>query len=205
MEYIIDLLYGTAPQVHYLSFGLLMLSGLNFPISEDLVFIISASIAATIIPENTALIFGGCFLGAFVSDSVVYCIGRFGGRKLLEVRFFAKIFHEKKMLTIENYFVQYGGKTLFFGRFIPFGVRNVMFMTSGFIRMKYRKFFFIDLMAVTFTSSILFFIGYTFGKNYRKIFPVLDKYKLVIFSVFILLIIFILIRKKTQSKKEAPL
>jgi membrane protein DedA with SNARE-associated domain len=156
MPDITSLLYGMASYTHLIAFGLLMLSGLNLPISEDLVFIVSASVAATVMPENTFLIFMGCYMGAFLSDSIAYAIGRFAGRKLLEIRFIRHIFHADKILTVEKYFVSYGGKTLFFGRFIPFGVRNVLFMTSGFVKMRYRKFFLIDLSAVTLTSLILF-------------------------------------------------
>ena len=67
-----------ANNLHFISFGLLILAGFNIPISEDLVFIISASIAAAVIPENRFLIFAGCFLGASFSDIIAYSIGRHG-------------------------------------------------------------------------------------------------------------------------------
>jgi len=190
---------------HFIAFGLLMLSGLNLPISEDIVFLVSGSIAATIVPENVVLIFLGCYLGAFLSDSIAYCIGRFAGRRLLEIQLVRRLFHADRILTVERYFVSYGGKTLFFGRFIPFGVRNVLFMTSGFVRMRYIKFFFIDLAAVTITSMILFSLGHTLGSGYTKVFPYLQRYRITIIIILALVISGIFLIRKIQGSRNASL
>ena len=56
MDYITNILLNAAPYVHFISFGLLLLAGFNLPISEDLVFIVSASIAATMVPVVTLTI-----------------------------------------------------------------------------------------------------------------------------------------------------
>lgn len=190
-----------APNVHFISFGLLILAGFNFPVSEDLVFIVSASIAATIVPENTVYIFTGCFLGAYFSDVIAYVLGRTLGRKLLKISFFQKFFPEEKIEKIERYFLKYGGKTLFFGRFIPFGMRNVLFATSGIVKMKIRKFLAVDLMALSVTSTIMFYLGYSLGRNYKVIFPYLNRYKFAILAIFILFIVFILIRNRMNKYK----
>lgn len=202
MNNIADILYAMAPHVHLMAFGLLLLSGLNFPVSEDLVIIISASVAATVIRQNCVIIFIGCFMGAFLSDSLAYSVGRIGGRRLLESSFVSRLFHADRIRTIENYFMKYGGKTLFFGRFIPFGVRNVLFMTSGLVRMRYFKFFIIDLFAVSITSTILFSTGYTLGGNYSRIMPYLNRYKMIIFTLFILILITVYMVRKYRNRKN---
>ncbi len=113
---------------------------------------------------------------------------------------FRKIINREKMVLriskMQDYFAHYGGKTIFFGRFIPFGARNAIFMTCGLIRMRLIKFMSIDLLALICTSTFLFTLGYTFGNNYEKIFPYLDRYKLVIFGFFIVLIVVLIVRKK---------
>ncbi len=202
MEYIIDLLFSAAPYVQYISFGLLILAGLNIPVSEDLVFIISASIAATIVPQNTVYIFAGCFLGAYLSDIVAYSIGRFLGPKIFRFSFFKKTFPEQKIQKIEDYFEKFGKKTLFIGRFIPFGVRNVLFFTAGLIKLAVPKFLIVDLLALVCTSTILFTIGFTVGINYKNIFPYLDLYKFSLFIIFILFIVFIILKKKKGEPKN---
>jgi len=192
-----------APQVHFISFFLLLLAGFNLPVSEDIVFIVSAAIASSIVPENTIQIFIGCFVGAYFSDIIAYSIGRFGGNKLLKINLFKKMMPEDRIITIEKYFEKYGKKTLFFGRFIPFGVRNVMFISAGLIRMKPIKFLLIDLLALCFTSTILFSLGYSFGNKYKLIFPYLNRYKIVVFSIFLLVIALIFLKKHINQKKNS--
>lgn len=199
MTYISQLLFDFAPHVHYISFALLVLAGFNFPISEDIIFIISASIAATIIPEHTFKIAAACVLGAYTSDIISYCLGRFGMKFILEHKKLAKFYPLDKIRKIEYYYQSHGVKTLFFGRFIPFGVRNVIFLTSGLAQMKIYKFLLIDLLSLSITSTILFSIGYLLGSNYEIIFPYLNKYKFIIFSLFILTVLSIIIYKKNKQ------
>jgi len=202
MEYLASILQNAAPMVHFISFGLLILAGFNMPVSEDLVFIISASIAATIVPQNAVYIFIGCFLGAYCSDIIAYSLGRFLGPKLLTISFFRKNLPQERIDKIESYFEKYGSKTLFFGRFIPFGIRNVLFITSGLIKLRFIKFLIVDLIALSVTSSILFYLGYSFGNNYKVIIPYLDQYKYIIFSLFIIAILFFVIKGKIDKKNE---
>jgi len=105
-----------------------------------------------------------------------------------------------KIESIKEYFRKYGANTLFFGRFVPFGVRNILFMTSGLIRMKVIKFLIIDFLALCVTSTILFSLGYTLGNNRDKIYPYLDNYKFIIFGLFLFIILFSIIYKKYKQK-----
>lgn len=200
-----ELLLGMVPYTQYISFGLLVLSGLSLPISEDIVFILSASIAATAAPENRVIIFIGCFLGAITGDTVAYFLGRYGLNKILFNKFFERfkiINREKiegKIDRMREYFNRYGRKTIFFGRFIPFGARNAIFMTCGLIRMKFLKFILTDLAALTCTSAILFSLGYTFGNKYEIIFPYLQRYKFIMLGIIVMLIIILLIRRTIRG------
>ncbi|MDR3237020.1 MAG: DedA family protein [Spirochaetia bacterium] len=199
MEFTTDLLLNAAQYVHFISFALLFLAGFNLPVSEDLVFIVSASIAATIVPENTPLIFAGCFTGAYVSDIIAYCTGRFViGGVLLKHPVLSKLtivkrgFSEKRMLRLKNYFDKYGLKTLFFGRFVP--LRNILFMTCGLINLRFRNFLIVDFCALACTSAILFTIGYSLGENYDEIFPYIKRYKTIV--IVLIACIFIFLNRK---------
>ncbi|MFA5518713.1 MAG: DedA family protein [Spirochaetota bacterium] len=187
--------------LHFISFGLLMLAGLNLPISEDLVFIISASIAATIIPENKYLIFAGCFLGAFISDIIAYLLGRYGLTLLFKTRIFNRKSTRKRIVLIEFYFNKYGGFALFVGRFIPFGVRNMLFLTAGMVKFRLLKFILVDLSALTITSTLLFYLGYKFGENIDIVIHHLKSYKIVVFvalAIIFLVLIFKIIKSRTR-------
>ncbi|MCP4129821.1 MAG: DedA family protein [bacterium] len=206
MEFISGILTDMGPHVHFISFGLLLLAGFNFPVSEDLVFIVTASIAATLPEVYPPFAFAGCFLGAFGSDIISYHLGKYAGNRVLrsekefKLRFLNKQFSPEKIKKMEGYFERYGSKTLFFGRFIPFGVRNMLFMTSGFIKMELPKFMIIDFLALCVTSAILFTLGYHF--EYKVILPYLDQYKYIIFGLFIAFIVIVLIRKRLKKKTE---
>ncbi len=206
MDIIISLLQTAAPKAHFIAFGLLVLAGFNLPVSEDIIFIISSSLAATVVPENFYKLFIGCFMGAYISDVIAYGIGRFAGNKVLEsnrlykIKVFKKNFSREKLKKIELYFDKYGAKTLFFGRFIPFGVRNMLFITAGLIKMPFRRFLIVDLAALSFTSSILFYLGHIFGQNYQELFLQLKKYKIIIFSLFIVFLLLLFWKHKLKRK-----
>lgn len=195
MDFISNLLTTLAPHIHFISFGLLILSGLNFPISEDIVFILSAAISITYSPENIYFAYAGCFLGAYISDFIAYALGRFAGRKLSNTRFFKKILPEDKLQKMEYYFSKYGAKTVLFGRLIPFGVRNIIFISAGFSKMRFPYFMVSDIIPLSITSSLLFYLGYSFGDNYREILPYLDRYKIIIFGLFLIALLFILLKR----------
>ncbi len=199
MDFITEILLSSVSYVHFISFGLLILAAFNIPISEDVVIIVSASIAASRIPENMYLIFMGCYLGAYISDIIAYSIGRYAGPRLLQIKSIKKLLSDSKISKMEAYFDKYGGKTLFFGRFIPFGFRNVMFLSAGLTKMHFPKFLIIDLCTVTITSLILFSLGYSFGKNYEVILQYVNQYKIVIFVLFLSAIVIILLRKKVKK------
>jgi membrane-associated protein len=203
------LLHSMVQYTHFISFGLLILAGFNLPVSEDIVFIVSASIAATAVPENTVLIFAGCFMGAYLSDIIAYSIGRYGINRILfspllnRLRIVNRAGIELKLVRVKGFFDRFGGKTLFFGRFVPFGVRNVMFMSCGLIRMPYPRFMLIDLSALLCTSSLLFFLGYSFGNNYEIILTYINRYKILIFALFVSLVLFLFIRKKISIHRDS--
>ena len=199
MASLTQLLFDFAPYVHFVAFFLLILAGFNLPISEDIVFIISASIAATIVPENTFKIAAACVLGAYSSDIIAYCLGRYGMKFILQHKKLARFYPMKKINKIESYYISHGAKTLFFGRFIPFGVRNIIFLTAGLAKMKFLKFCIVDFMALSITSTILFTSGYQLGANYDIIFPFLNKFKIGIFIIFVAFLSVLLITKKKKN------
>ncbi|MBN1500834.1 MAG: DedA family protein [Spirochaetes bacterium] len=198
-------LYEFAQYTPLIAFTLLFLAGFNLPVSEDLVIIVSASIAATITPDKTFIILLACFSGAFISDVFVYLIGKYFAVRIVNHKYVRKIIPASKINTIAIFFKKYGSKTLFFGRFIPFGVRNAIFMTCGLVKMDLFHFTIIDLSALTLTTAILFFLGYKFGENYSRILNFVGHFKILVIIVIIIIIIikliFYFIRKKNESRK----
>lgn len=198
-----DYLVSMAPYLHYIAFFLLILAGFNLPIPEDVVMIVSGSIAATIIPENTLIILIGCFLGAYISDINVYLIGRYFMKWIIRHKRMAKIIPVKKIETLEKYFARYGEKTLFFGRFIPFGFRNAVFMTCGILGMRLYHFLIIDFLALCTTTAILFTLGYKFGDKYQLVIDFANKFYFILFPIIVLVIVIFVMRFRKKSREES--
>ena len=192
MDSIIQLIFEHAQYAHWIIFATLMLAGLNVPISEDLMIIFSAVLAATVIPENTYKIFMGLFLGCYLSDWICYWLGRMFGPKLWNIRWFAKTVKREKIEKIQNYYAKYGFLTLLIGRFIPFGVRNGLFFTAGIGKMPFKRFILSDGIACVLSNTTLFTIAYMVGKNYQALISTLKTFNIFLFLVFTVAVIFII-------------
>ncbi|NGX62943.1 MAG: Inner membrane protein [Candidatus Anoxychlamydiales bacterium] len=203
MSYIINFIFENANHAHWIIFSALILAGFNLPISEDLMIIISAILAANVVPQNIFLLFGAVFLGAYMSDWIVYWIGRLFGIKLWKFKWFKKTIPKRKLAKVKLFYKKYGFFTLLVGRFIPFGVRNCLFLTAGMTRMNFTKFAISDGIACLISNSVLFSIAYSLGKNHTALFTYLKKVNILIFLLFIFTIIgFIWYYKKKKHKQK---
>lgn len=194
-----------ASYAHWIVFGALMLAGFNVPISEDLMIIFSAVLAATVVPENTAKLFAAVFLGCYLSDWVCYWIGRKLGPKLWNISWFAKTFDRKRIDQIQKYYAKYGFRTLLIGRFIPFGVRNALFLAAGLGKMHFGKFILSDGIACAISNTTLFLLAYHGSRNYQALIAGAKTFNLFLFSAFVVSIIGLIWykrKKKAQAEKE---
>ncbi len=203
MEYISSLLTNAAGYMPLISFSLLTLAGFNLPISEDIVILLSGALGAIYTPHMLPFIYAGCFAGAYISDIISYSLGRFAIRGLAGHRLLQKIISIEKIEAMENYFVRYGSKTLLLGRFIPFGIRNVIFMTAGFSKMRLMTFMLVDLIPLSITSSITFLLGIKAGTNYHNILPYLNRFKEII-GITALIVVAILFFVHKMRKRCNP-
>lgn len=201
MSYFINFIFEHAAHAHWIIFGSLILAGFNLPISEDFMIIISAILASSIIPKHTFILFASVFFGAYISDWMVYWIGRLLGMKLFKIKWFKKTFPKKKLAKVKLFYKKYGFYTLLVGRFIPFGVRNCLFFTAGMTRMNLVKFAISDGIACFCSNIFLFSIAYSIGKNYHALFTYLKKVNIFIFVFFIFTIIAFFCYYKKKKKK----
>jgi membrane protein DedA with SNARE-associated domain len=199
MEALLEFIISHAAYAHWIVFGALMLAGLNIPISEDLMIIVSALLASTIVPENAGKLFAAVFFGCYISDWVCYWIGRSLGRRLWDVKWFSKTVDRKRLEQIQSYYEKYGFWTLLVGRFIPFGVRNCLFLTAGMGKMSFPKFLISDGIACICSNTILFSIVYSLGKNYEILLPKLKFFNIALFAAFVVLIICLIWYKRNKK------
>ncbi len=179
---------------HWIIFFALCLAGLNIPVSEDAMLFISGVLAAKY-PQYFYHLFMAVFLGAYLSDLICYFLGKHLGPKLWKIKFFSNMVPKEKTVLISNFYEKYGILTLLFGRFIPFGVRNALFLTAGLGQMNFLKFSLSDLAACTISCVTYFSLYYNFGE---KVIDVVKKGNIYLgLTIFIVAIIyFLFVRKK---------
>lgn len=150
-----------AEWAHLLFFGLFLLAGLNIPISEDVMLATAAVLAATTVPENTTKLFAWCFAGALISDMEAYWVGRILGKRVLSYGWIST----ESMQKVVGFYDRFGAVALFFGRFVPFGVRNCLFLTSGMTKMPIGRFLLWDGPACFLSNLVVFYSAYQIGKS----------------------------------------
>ncbi|WPM06051.1 DedA family protein [Borreliella sinica] len=174
-------------------FFLLILAGFNIPISEDAI-VLMGGILSSRKHEYTVLIFLGIFWGAYLGDIISFYIGKLMGNKLFKNK------KENNLLDKINYYYgQYGILTLFIGRFIPFGVRNAIFISAGMGNMKSNLFIVSDFFATLLSTMVYFTLSFKLGQSFEIIF---SKIKIIIFTIFITVVstaIIIYVIKKNKK------
>ncbi len=194
-----------AEHAHWFFFGATLLAGINLPISIDLLMIFASFLAATVIPEHLWHLYFAMFLGCYLSACLIYWTGRVLDKKLKKYKWFNRIASQERVEKIKNFYLKHGFWTLLVGRFIPFGVRNCIFISTGLSRLSFIKFALWDFIACFIWSSLLFYLFFTFGKNYSMLLScsgTLSIIIILIFSAAVIGFIWYYRRKKRVSSKS---
>ncbi len=155
-----------APEILFL---LLLIAGLNIPISEDIILITGGAITALCIPDHHLKMYLFMFFGCWMSAWLGYGIGRYFGPKLYKIKWAQHWINPSNVKFIHDQIDHYGILTFFVIRFIPGGVRNTFFMTCGLGKMPFGAFIFKDGLAALLASGIIFHIGFEFAQHYHEI------------------------------------
>ena len=174
------------------AFIALILGGFNIPISEDVLVVMSAVLCQAE-KANIPIFYLSIFFGAAISDWLVYFWGWLLGRGIISNRFFKKIIKKENTIRFSRALDKYGVFTYIIVRFIPFGVRNIMSMTSGFVGFNFYKFILFDALAVLCNTSTLFWLVYFFGKTGGTFFKI---FGITLFCLFVILCIYMFRSKR---------
>jgi membrane-associated protein len=179
----------------------LMLAGLNIPISADVIIIIAATLAATLLKGSIVSLYLAVFVGSCVAAYFAYLQGRFLGHVLMKKAFFKKLFPQERLEKINQYYKKHSWATLIIGRFIPFGFRNALFISAGLSKFPFRKLIVIDLVACFLWSSTLFTTFYHLISKTENILPLIKKFNLIIFFILGLSIISLVWYKQAKRRQ----
>lgn len=174
----------------------LILGGFNIPISEDILIITSALLAKSdhklLIPSLLAL-----YIGAILSDYLVYFWGYLISRGFASNKFISKLADEKKMGRIAKKVTKNAFLTNILCRFIPFGVRNAFFIYMGVSKYKFTKFMIYDGISCIISISTLFILTYLLGDKKAAIY--MKIIGIVLFACILAFAIWFIFFSKTQE------
>lgn len=199
MESLIAWLLEHAPYAHWYIFAAILLAGVNIPISVDVLIVGAAVLAATLVPEHLWHLYLAIFLGCYFSAWIAYWFGRLLGKKLLRYGWFQRFFHLERREKIQRFYKKHGFWTLMLGRFIPFGIRNCIFMSSGMSHVPFLRFALWDLPACFIWSALSFYLFFTLGKNFQVLLNHLKIVNIIIFLAFGVTVITLLWYKRRKK------
>lgn len=207
MDSIVTFAFERVEIAHWIFFVLIMMAGLNVPISEDIIMITAGALTSAFVPENTLWNFGILFIACWVSAWEAYWIGRLLGPKLYKIKWFNWILTKEKVDKLHHYYEKFGIFTFLIGRFIPGGVRNALFMSSGLGKMSFFKFIARDFLGCLLSAGLLFYIGFAFEQHFQEIITHFKKFDLIAVSIVAAIVLVILavacyrFRKHTKTKE----
>ncbi len=176
----------------------LMLGGCNLPISEDVLVIMSAVLCKQ---EHASIpaFYCALYFGAVLSDMLVYFWGTLLRRGTVSFLFTEKLLKKDNTVLIADELQRHGFLTFLVGRFVPFGVRNILFMTAGFLHFPFHKFVIFDSIAAFCNISTLFWLVYFLGARGSAMMKTLG---VIFFILFIGICIFIIRSAKKATARS---
>ncbi len=145
---------------------ILILGGLGLPIPEEAPIILAAVLTRN--GQMTAPIaLAACLGGVIAGDFVVYLLGYFYGEKVLRLPLTRRVLTRQREAQIKGYFHRHGFKILVSGRLMP-GFRTAAYLTAGILRLPTLKLLLTDLVAATFSTLLMFGLGFLFANQIQK-------------------------------------
>lgn len=156
------------PLLAYLGIVVLVaLTGAGLPIPEE-VFVVGAAIAAAAETLNPWIALAACVVGVLLGDSLMYFLGAHFGRSLLnEQRWFARMLNPTAEARIEQLIRRHGIKMFLVARFLV-GLRAPFYITSGILRIGYRRFFLFDFVCTCVNIGTVFALTYFLSEHYGE-------------------------------------
>lgn len=132
-----------------------------------------------------------CTLAVFLSDLIVFFLGKFFGGKIIKTKFFQKQATGKTFDTINSWFQKYGGLACGIFRFTP-GLRFPGHLSCGLLGIPSWKFILIDGSAVLVSVPTQIYFVSTYGE---VILDKLSEFKMILGTILGVLFVLWLVRK----------
>ena len=192
-------------------FELLPEGGLYYFVIAFVAFLESLVAAGVIIPGSSLIVFAGflslhgrgdisliifvAVIGAFLGDMFSFWLGARFGERLL----FTKIFQKRRELLrlAENFFIQHGGKSVFFGRFVG-PIRGFIPFVAGSAQMSPAAFTGYAIISALLWGLAYPGLGYLAGYSWANVETWTTRVTLLIALLLVITIFIIVIRRRLR-------
>jgi phosphatidylserine decarboxylase len=173
----------------------LLLAGINVPISEDLV-IITGALVSRGAPGLFAPSLLAIYAGVIISDFLSFFLGTLIRKGTLKIKCASALLSPERLDRVKRHLDRNGMLTFIVCRFIPLGMRNTLFMASGFLGLPLRRFAFYDIIAAAVSVNTLFFLVYCFGEDVKNPFHIAGLLLFALLGVAVAVFVFRLMVKR---------
>ncbi len=171
-------------------FGALVISAFGVPIPEEVPIITGGVLVGNAWDNPDSglywwIMLPVCILGVVSCDLILYLIGRQWGTRLLKKKWVQNhLFSPEKQKQTAQHFHDYGIMTLLIARLLP-GVRTWVFITSGAIRLPFRKFILADGLYAIPGVNLLFWLSYWFTDQFKRAFNRVEGNRPIVVAVIL--------------------
>ena len=176
-------------------------AGIPFP-GETILLIASAASARGVL--NPFAIAAIASLGVIIGDNIGFCIGRYGGRRLVDR--LSHIGHvEAGVVWGERFFEHHGGKAVILARWTA-GLRIFGAWIAGMSTMPWRTFLMWNAIGGITWACTITAIGYTFGRSLQRVESLIGTAGAVVFGIVIVVAVGLAVRwfhRRQKARAEA--
>jgi membrane protein DedA with SNARE-associated domain len=169
-------------------------------ILEGPIVTIVAAFLASVGYFSVFAVFGLSVAGDVMGDIILYCIGYFGGQKILPgVEKFLKI-NRSTIDKLKQKFHENSGRIIFYVKSTT-GLSYVTFITAGTLKMRLSKFVLFSILGGLVWSSFLVIMGYFFGYAAEQISGYIKYASAIIIFIAVIFFAVLMWYKKRQAKE----
>ncbi len=177
-------------------FIVILLEYACFPIPSEVVLPTVGAMVVTC-DFNFWLVLLISILGGLIGSCICYGIGYFGGVKL-----FPKLTKKKGFLVAIEKYNKYKGVSVSFGRLIPI-CRTYISFVAGISKHKFGQYILLSSLGIIVWNACLITLGYYFYDNLEVIAVFLNRFKIIIIILCVIVVLALVIKKfKYASKKN---
>ncbi len=184
-----------------LVFVLLFACGIGLPINEDIVLLGASALTLKGVMEPVPLMVVSWF-GLLCGDGLLFHWGHRYGTRVMRMGFFARMMSEQRLESMQNIMRRYGPAYIFVVRFMP-GVRSVLFLAAGSMKMPYRHLFIFDGLAAMIQLPLLVYGVRYVGGRWEEILDLMQRFQGVIIPAILILLLAIWLVRRRNTKENS--